>query len=103
MTNVASNHPFPMTTRRHEWFLPAMLTPSLYLVASFAYCLATGSRVLCSPALFMVAGLIPVVYGACVFLRESGPLHRRLCAFCAVLILVYLQLLLPRLWAWPWA
>lgn len=101
MSSVASNHPFPLAIRQNEWFLPIMLAPSLSAVVCFAYSLAMGKHTPCSPALLLLASVFAVVYGARVILREPGPVHRRVCAFCAILFLIYLQLLLPRLWGWP--
>lgn len=101
MSSVASEPPFPLPARRNEWFLPVMLAPSLYMMVSFAVCLATGSSTPCSPTLLLLVGALSVLYGGWVILRDTGPAHRRICAFCAVLFLVYIQLLLPQLWGWP--
>lgn len=101
MSSVASEHPFPLGQQTRHWFLPALLAPSLYVVVAMAVHQGTGNEFICSPALFWIAGAIAVGYSAWEVLRESGPLHRRVCLFCALLILVYLQMLLPRLWGWP--
>lgn len=101
MSAVASKPPFPIAEQHSHWLLPAMLAPSLYLMAAFAYLSASGNGLLCSPTLLFLVGLGSIYFGGREILRSSGPRHRQICQFVAVLFLVYLQLLLPRLWGLP--
>ncbi|GHB93692.1 hypothetical protein [Cerasicoccus arenae] len=103
MSAVVSKHPFPITTpQRRDWLLPVMLAPSLYVMLSFAVYWGSGSAMLCSPPLLLVIGILAIIYGARSIYRENHESrHRQVCQYCALLTLIYLQLLLPRLWGWP--
>ncbi|WP_309397319.1 hypothetical protein [Cerasicoccus maritimus] len=79
-----------------------MLAPSFYVMLSFGVFWGTGNAILCSPALLLVVSMFVLVYcGRGIYKQRGQPLHRQVCHFCALVLLVYLQLLLPRLWGWP--
>jgi len=103
MSSAASEHPFPLRQPTKHWFLPGMLAPSLFAVIAMAFFQATGDVRLCSPTLLWISGAVAVGFCAQASLRESGPLHQRVYIFCVLLIVVYLQMLMPRLWFWPTA
>lgn len=101
MSSVASKHPFPLPNPQSDWYLPALLAPSLYLMFSLAFFWGSGNDVLCSPILLTLVGLVSISVGSLAIQRENIPRHRQICQFCLLLTLVYLQLLLSRLWGWP--
>ncbi|WP_269539573.1 hypothetical protein [Cerasicoccus fimbriatus] len=102
MNAVATKHPFPLTPRPNQWFLPAMLAPSLYIMVSFAFYWGSGNPVLCSPALLLITGFISLAYcGRAIYRDSREPRHRQISLFVGIVFLIYLQQLLPRLWGWP--
>ncbi|WP_309385427.1 hypothetical protein [Cerasicoccus frondis] len=102
MNAVITKHPFPLAAKPDHWLLPAMLAPSFYVMFSFSFYWGSGNPALCSPTLLMLTGLIALAYcGRSIYRDKKQPLHRQVCHYCALVLLVYLQLLLPRLWGWP--
>ncbi|MEO0796154.1 MAG: hypothetical protein AAFX93_13370 [Verrucomicrobiota bacterium] len=100
MSSVASKHPFPVVSRESDVILPVLLAPSLYVITSYAVFWGSGSVLLQSPNIILLVGLLSVLVGARMIFRRnsSEPRDRQICSFIALVMLIYLQLLLPRLW-----
>lgn len=101
MAVVASKHPFPLARQNPDWVVPVVLAPGLWVMFCYALFWGAGIVVPGAAELLLLTGL-----GA-LLLTGRALLHRpRLGAsqffwFCLALALIYLQLLLPRLWGWP--
>jgi len=102
MGAIASQHPFPNLSRRNELAVPVVLAPSLFIIASYAIYWGFGASALLSPTLLLIVGLASLAYAArAIFTWRKQPLHRQVWVFCAIVMIIYGQLLLPRFWGWP--
>ncbi|MGE9295680.1 MAG: hypothetical protein ACQKBV_05275 [Puniceicoccales bacterium] len=102
MSAVASQHPFPTVSKRNELAVPVVLAPSFFIIMSYSVYWGTGNDFLLSPALLLLVGLGALAYVArTIFTWKRQPLNQQVWIFCASVMVVYGQMLLPRFWGWP--